>query len=340
MGLRRTTALLTLTVAAFAASSAAAAPMVLMYGPKDSVKKIVAPDGGLRLPLDGRLHVAEPNGGHLWHGDADKPFRMDKITEEELIARGNETAMAAFLKSRLDNPCRWSWGSIDCRSGLLGIDEVGRKFSEPVPSVKPEPWKFVPRTREGQPGLEFSQAMEILANTPHPQGGNYAERIHIFVAPGMQSGIGTGLGAHFNLGKYGYPRIVSYHGVRRAFQLSGGVHLEMYHFVSGRRYPFTTREWKVYPYRFTQWLTKPGTKVVPDPALVAKTHFLMTNGMPKRVGTGIPKACYNSRTPQGCQWALASQPRNAAILKSGPGVYRMEGNEREWRYHLITRFYR
>jgi hypothetical protein len=108
----------------------------------------------------------------------------------------------------------------------------------------------------------------------------------------------------------------------------------MYHFHRGSRTrsPFNTYEWGVYPWRFTLYLTGVGA-TAPDPALAAKVHFLMTSGMPKNKG-GAPAECANAATPQGCQFALASSPKNAAILANGVGQYRMEGNEAEWRSHL------
>lgn len=349
MGIRRT-ALVTAFVAASACAggAASAAPMIALYGPAPSIKKIIAPGTSSALPVDGRLHIVEPNGGHLWAGDNDKPYRLDKVKADDLIARGSGAAMAAYLKNRIDNPCQFSWGSIDCRSGIVMVDEINRKFQEPAPNTARYPWTlpiakrpaFVPRVRAGQPGYELSKAMEILANTPHADGGNYAQHVQLFMAPGVVSSLGVGGGKYHNMGRDLRPHFPTYEGVRKAFQLSGGTWLEMYHFNGSTRYPFNTREWKVYPYNVVKWMTAPGTSVVPSSSYVGKTHFMMSNKMPARLGTKIPKACYNLRTPQGCQFALASTPHNLPILLTGVGAYRMEGNEAEFRKHLRLRFFR
>lgn len=346
MGFRRT-ALVTAITAAACASAATATPMIALYGTPTTVKRIVAPGTSTALPIDGRVTVVEPNGGHLYAGDRDKPYRLDKIKATDLIALRTGEAMAAYLKNRIDNPCVFSWGRIDCQSGIAMIDEIDRRFQEPAPDVTKYPWTlpiaerpaFVPKIKEGQPGLELSQAMQILANTPHADGGNYAQHVHLFLAPGPLSSLGLAGGKYHNMGRDLRPHYPTYEGVRKAFQLSGGTWLEMYHYKSGVRYPFNTREWKMYPYKVMQWMTAPGTSVVPATQYIAKGHFMMSNKMPARLGTKIPAPCYNLATPQGCQFALASTPRNLPILRNGPGAYRMEGNELEWRKHLRLRFF-
>jgi hypothetical protein len=182
--------------------------------------------------------------------------------------------------------------------------------------------------------------MEILGATPHPSGGTYAERVHLFVAPGVVSSIGVGKGPFHNLGRDRRPHFRSHEGLRRAFQLAGGTWLEMYHYDHGGRgrYPFNTAEWAAYPWRFAQYMTAPGIDVQPDPAMLAKLHFHMSNGMPKNKG-GAPAECANPATPQGCQFALAARANNATILANGVGQYRMEGNEAEWRGHVKRLFF-
>lgn len=350
MGIRRLLAT-TLAGLAVAAASASAAPMIMLFGTPDTNRQIVRPGHSTALPLDGRLFVAEPNPGHLFAGDADKPFRLDHVDATDLIAKGSGDAMASYLKHRLDaDSCNFAkWGKVDCRSGLLTIDELDYRFSERAPNLNTPAWKradrkypnYVPRVREGQPGLEFSQAMEILAATPWPGGGTYADRVHVFIAPGMLSSLGVAGGVYHNLGRDKKPHFQTYEGVRRGVQLSGGVWIEMYHFDRGGRgrYPFNTKEWQVYPWRFSQWLTRPGLAPTPDPALVAKMHFMMSSGMPRKVGTA-PAACSNPRTPQACQFALASTKKNAPVLANGVGAYRMDkGHAPEFRLHLRRLFY-
>jgi hypothetical protein len=329
--------------------------MIVMYGTPATNRQIIKPGAPDALPVDGRLFVVEPNIGHLFAGDADKPYRLDHVMAPDLIARGSGDAMAAYLKARLDSGvCSFSWGDVDCTSGLVFVDEIDYRFAEKGPNLSHPAWagrtsrsqkkrtfpNYIPKSRPGQPGHELSRAMEILAAQPHPSGGTYAERVHFFVAPGVVTSVGVGKGPFHNLGRDKRPHFRSHEGLRRALQLAGGVWLEMYHYDHGGRgrYPFNTAEWTAYPWRFAQYMTAPGLDIPPDPAMLAKLHFHMTNGMPKNKG-GAPAECASAATPQGCQFALAAKGNNATILANGVGQYRMEGNEAEWRGHVKRLFF-
>lgn len=182
--------------------------------------------------------------------------------------------------------------------------------------------------------------MKILAARPFPGGGSYAERVHVYVNPGVVSSLGVGRGKYHNLGRDRRPHYRSYEALRGALQRSGGVWLEMYH-VEGAarvRVPFNTREWSAYPARFALHLTAPGAAAA-DPGLRAKLRFVMTRGAPP-LAAGAPGACQNPSQPQTCQFALASLPQNAPILANGVAAYRMEGDEAEWRAHARAWFFR
>ena len=72
-----------LTLAALAVTAtatASAAPMLVMYATDDTNRKIVKPGTAGALPIDGRIFVQEPNVGHLFAGDADKPYRLARLT--------------------------------------------------------------------------------------------------------------------------------------------------------------------------------------------------------------------------------------------------------------------
>lgn len=347
---------LTLAAAALTATAtASAAPMLVLYGTAETNRKIVKPGTSDALPIDGRLFVQEPNVGHLFADDADKPYRLSRLTAASLIAAGSADAMARVIRARIDAPgCVFPpWGESGCMSDLVFVDEIDSRFAEKAPNLNTAAWRgrtsrnqpqrkfpnYVPRPRAGHAGYELSKAMEMLAAIPYAGGGTYADRVHFYIAPGMVTTIGIGRGKYHNLGRDRRPHFRSHEGLRTALRLAGGVWLEMYHFdnAAAKRTPFDTREWAAYPSRFGKFMTAPGAATA-DPAMLAKLHFHMSNGMPANKG-GAPGECSNPATPQGCQFALAASPANAPILANGVGQYRMEGNEAEWRGHVKRLFF-
>ncbi len=349
---RKLIALIASAVAALATGTAQAAPMIVLYAPDETNRTIIKPGTSDALPIDGRLYVQEANIGHLFAGDADKPYRLDHVSAATLIGKGTGEAMAAYLKGRIDSgACMFSFGRVECQSGLVFVDELDHRFGEKAPNLKTKAWagrtsrsqpkkkfpNYIPRPRAGQPGYELSRAMVILSQTPYSNGGSYAERIHFYIAPGFVTSVGESYGKYFNMGRDKRPHWPSHEGVRTALQLSGGVWLEMYHYINKVRYPFHTKEWAKHPTRFAKFMTATGATVA-DPALVSKLHFHMSSGMPKNTGFAAPE-CANPATPQGCQFAMASLPQNRAILANGVGQYRMDSNAQEWRTHVKRLFF-
>lgn len=345
---------LTAAVIAGSAATAAAAPMVLMYGTADTNRKIIQPGTSGALPLDGRLYVSGRTRQHLFGGEADKPYRVDHVTATDLLKLSSSgERMAAYLRGRVDeNACAFSWGRVDCRSGLVFIDEIDYRFAEKAPNLKTPAWAgrtsksqpkkkfptYHPTARSGQPGYELSRAMEILAATPYRGGGTYAERIHFFIAPGVVSSIGVGRGQYHNLGRDGRPHFRSHEGMRRALQLSGGIWLAMYHYEHGGRglYPFNTYEWQVYPNRFALYLSGLGAKRI-DPATRSKMRFLITSGKPKVKG-GAPAKC-RTGSDMTCTFTLASSAKNAPILANGIGQYKVVRSEAQFRANIKRLFF-
>ena len=348
-----------LTLAALAitaTATASAAPMIVLYATPETNRKIVKPGAADALPIDGRVFVQEPNVGHLFAGDADKPYRVARMPASRLLDAGNADAMARLLRSQIDAPgCITApWGDSGCMSHLVFVDEIDYRFAEGAPNLDTPAWRgrtsraqkkrrfpnYVPKARPGQPGYELGKAMRILAAKPFAGGGTYADRVHFYIAPGVVSSIGIGRGRYHNLGRDRRPHYRSHEGLRGALQRAGGVWLEMYHFdtASRMRSPFNTREWSAYPLRFTLYMTAPGAAAA-DPELVSRVHFMMSKGAPTAM-SGAPAACQDPSRPQTCQFALASLPQNATILSNGVGQYRMEGDEAEWRTHAKRLFFR
>jgi hypothetical protein len=332
-------------VALAAAAPASAAPMIVLYDEPATVRAMVR---GAGLPVDGRVFIQEPNVGHLHMGERDRPYRLARVTDDELLAARTGPGMAALLRRRIDRAdCIPGARAMSCPGRLVFVDEIDHRFAERAPNLDTPAWRgrtsrnqparrfpnYVPTPRPGQPGYELGRAMRQLAATPYPGGGTYAERVHFYVSPGVVTSIGLGRGRYHNLGRDRRPHFRSHEGVRPALQLAGGVWLEMYHFrrATRTRSPFNTYEWQVYPWRFRLWLTGPGT-TRPDPALTAKLHFLMTRGTPLAKG-GAPAVCRRA-TRQTCQFTLATSPRNRPILANGVGAYRMERDAAGWTRHV------
>ncbi len=318
--------------------------MVVLYGSAPTNRAIIKPGTATALPIDGRLFVQEPNVGHLYLGDRDRPYRLSRVTGTEIVSAGSADAIAALLRSRVAaNNCTFvRWGPAGCQSHLVFVDEIDARFAERAPNLNTSAWRgrtsraqkkrrfpvYVPRPRAGQPGYELALAMQKLATEPFGSG-SYADRVHLYIAPGVVSSLGVGRGKYQNLGRDGRPHFRTYEGVRGALRRAGGVWLEMYHFSGGAHIPFNTREWSVAPSKFTRYMTAPGAGSA-DPAMVAKVRFMMSRGAPP-YRTGGPAVCRTTARPQTCQFALASLPQNAAILANGVGQYRMQGDEAEWR---------
>lgn len=347
-----------LTIAALVVTgtaTASAAPMIMLYATPETNRKIVKPGAADALPIDGRVFVQEPNVGHLFADDADRPYRVARMPAANLLAAGNADAMARLLRSQIEAPgCITApWGDSSCMSHLVFVDEIDYRFAEKAPNLNTRAWagrtsrnqakrkfpNYIPRPLPGHAGNELSAAVAQLAAIPYPAGGTYADRVHFYIAPGVVSSIGVGKGKYQNLGRDRRPHFRSHEGLRGALRLAGGVWLEMYHFdqAAKTRRPFNTSEWAAYPWRFALYMTGPGSTTA-DPAVLGRLHFHMSNGMPKNKG-GAPAECSNPATPQGCQFALASNAVNTPILANGVGEYRMEGNEAEWRSHVKRLFF-
>lgn len=334
-------------------ATATAGPMVVLYATPTINRAIVRPGAADALPVNGRLFVQEPNVGHLFAGDRDRPYRLSRVTGDQILRARSATAIAALLRGRVaaSNCAFVGAGRAGCRSHLVFVDEIDARFAERAPNLDTPAWRsrtsraqrkpvfpnYVPRLRTGQPGYELAKAMKLLATQPYG-GGSYADRVHFYIAPGVVSSIGVGRGKYFNLGRDGRPHFRSYEGLRDALQRAGGAWLEMYHFTTATRSrtPFNTGEWSTYPAKFGRYLTGPGATSA-DPGLIAKVRFMMSRGAPP-ARAGAPAVCRNAALPQTCQFALASLPQNAPILANGVGQYRMEGDEAEWRA-LVKRLF-
>jgi hypothetical protein len=335
---------LAVTVLAALPGLATAARVSLVYDEQEAVRALTTPAGpGMPLSAERGLMRQDPGpGGILDPQGRDAQFRVAKVSGKSLLPLSAE-GMAGVIREQIDHP------KLPNSSGLVSIDEIGNAFNDGrvrityawhtvrgtrirVSShnrlvVTAHGYKIVrgpaplPRVDPDGPASRLSQALEMLSGIPHPDGGNYAERVHIYIAPAFMSSIALGRGPHHHLGNDGKPHRATWRGVMPALARAGGVWLEMYHYTrAGGVTPATSAEWRAAPPVFSRYLVRfhgHGDRL----------HLMMTeaHAMPRR-------AAATCGTPMACQWSLAeSTPAGRLVLANGPGGYRLGSQATAWR---------
>lgn len=340
LGARLTIALAALGLTA---SAAAAAPMSIVYDERDAVRVITDP-AGPGAPVDGSrgLLRQDPGPGGIFDPLGRDPlFRVAKLSTHEIADLAPE-AMADRIQDEIDTP------EHGAASGLVAIDELGNRFNDGrvritystvvvrgkrirVSSarrvvVTPRGYRLVRRAMAlppipvDGPGTRLSLAMELLSQRPHPLGGSYADRVHLYIAPAFATSISAGRGPHRHLGNDGKPHRATWRGVMPALALAGGVWIEMYHSSPGAGITtMTAPEWRTVPLRFGSYAARFG-------ADLSRFHLLMT------ADAAAPAGSSGCGAPMECQWRLAeSTPAGAAMLANGPGAYRVGIQAGDWR---------
>jgi hypothetical protein len=335
-----------LAVAALAAlpGLASAAPMSLVYDETEAVQALTSPNGsGQPLTAERGLLRQDPGRGGIFDPKGrDGQFRVAKVSAGSLLGLSAE-GMAGVIREQIDHPKEPN------SSGLVGIDEIGNVWNDGRVKIT-YAWHSVrgkrirvashnklvitkhgyrivrgpaplPRVDPDGPASRLSQALEILSGVPYPRGGNYAERVHIYLAPAFMSSIALGRGPHHNLGNDGKPHKATWRGVMPALARAGGVWLEMYHFTkAGGVTPATAAEWRAAPSVFSRYLVRfKGDST--------RLHMMMSaaNALP----SGAPATC---GAPMACQWALAdSTDGGHKMLLNGAGAYRLGSQAGAWR---------
>ncbi len=335
---------LAIAVAALGAlPTAAAARMSIFYDEKDPVRVLTDPSGpGAPIDAERGAFRQDPGSGGIFDpAGRDDSFRIAKISASEISGLAPE-ALADRIQDEIDDP------EIGNSSGLVAIDEIGNTFNDGRARISYS-WKSVRGTRirvashnrlvvtrtgyriakgaaplpvidPAGPGSRLSVAMEILDGRPYPSGGSYADRVHLYIAPAFSTSIAAGRGPHRHLGKDGKPHRATWRGVMPALARAGGVWLEMYHHSRGRGvYPMTAREWRTVPSAMSGYAAGFG-------ADATRMHLVMSAAGSAPAGA---RAC---GAPMQCQWALAgATPAGAAMLRNGPGAYRLAGEAGAWR---------
>lgn len=347
-------ALVALTGVATAASAQERLPvptgrMSILYAAQDEVRAIAGPGLGPAITGDrGALRQDPGIGGMLDAQGRDDRFRMGKVSDHDLESLDAE-GMADRIQRESDDP------RVPNSTGLVAIDEVGNSFNDGrvrttyrwvtvrgkkirVAShnrivVTAKGWRLVrgaaalPTVRAESLGSRLSAAMQILAQRPHPAGGTYADRVHIYVAPAFSTSIAEGRGPHRHLGNDGKPHRATWRGVMPALSLAGGVWLQMYHFKGRTLSTMSTKLWRTVPADFTAYGGRFGLR--PE-----RLHFMLSGATNRPAGSRA--SCGDAMA---CQWALArGTAAGRAVLANGPGAYATGSLSTAWRREFNRHF--
>jgi hypothetical protein len=324
--------------------------MSVLYTANDETRVLTAPGGpGPALGGDRGVFRQDPGPGGVFdpHG-RNGDFRIGKVNARDLVGLSAEE-MAALIRRESDDPV------VPNNTGLVAVDEIGNAFNDGRIRIEYRwvtvrgkryriashnkivltrtGWKLV-RGRAALPpvppdslGSRFSEAMRILAETPHPAGGSYAERVHVCIAPAFGSSVGVGRGPHRHLGPDGKPHRATWRGVMPGVARAGGIWIEMYHFDGRALGNMSAGLWRAIPQGFGNYAARFG-------ADRSRMRFLMS-GAPN-IPAGAPRGCGNAMS---CQWALArSTPAGRAILANGVGAYRTGAFSRTFRAEFNRTF--
>jgi hypothetical protein len=337
---RRAVPLVLLALAAAAVPGAASARMSIIYDEQDAARVLTDPSGP-GDPIDasrGAVRQDPGAGGIFDPAGRDAAHRIAKLPAGEIEGLSPE-AMADRIQDEIDDP------EIPNTSGLVAIDEIGNRWNDGrvritysfvkvrgkrirVASgnrivVTRRGWRLVkgaaalPRIDPSSAGARLSMAMRLLAARPHPAGGSYADRVHLYIAPAFSTSIAAGRGPHRHLGNDGKPHRATWRGVMPAVARAGGVWIEMYHH-DGTLTSMTAKEWRTVPRGFASYAARFGGRR-------ERMHLLIG-------GTPAPAGASRCGEAMACQWTLAaSTATGRALLANGPGAYRLGAQAAAWR---------
>lgn len=318
-------------------------PMSILYADQQDVTVLTSPAGPGR-PITGARGAVRQDpgvGGMLDPADGDADHRISKVSDHDLVDLTAE-GIADHIQSESDTP------RIANTTGIVAIDEVGNPFNDGrvtttyrwvnvrgkrirVAShnrvvITPTGWRLVrgsaalPTVKAESLGARLSEAMRILSARPHPAGGTYADRVHIYVAPAFSTSIAAGRGPHRHLGNDGKPHRATWRGVMPALASAGGVWLQMYHYSGRSVGTMSAKMWRTVPTSFTAYGARFGLKR-------ERVHFMLSGA--GRAPAGSTRGCGDAMA---CQWTLAAAtPAGRAVLANGPGAYRTGALSASWR---------
>lgn len=325
-------------------------PMSILYTEQDDVAQLTDAAGpGPALIGDRGVFRQDPGyGGMLDPHGRDADFRIGKLSDHDLEDLTPEE-MAELIIDRSDNP------EVPNTTGIVAIDEVGNSFNDGRVKmgykwvtvrgkryriaahndikITKNGWKLIRRPSSKVPevdpdslGSRFSRAMVILSRTPHPAGGTYADRVHLYIAPAFGSSIGVGRGPHRHLGPDGKPHRATWRGVMPAVARAGGVWLQMYHYDGGSTKTMSAKLWRKVPAAFYGYAKRFRTDL-------DRIHFVFSGA------TNVPRGAKGCGNAMACQWDLARSTRvGRAILSNGVAAYRTAELTATWRQEFNRTF--
>lgn len=261
------------------------------------------------------------------------------------IAKLNGSALAKFetpgqmanaMKRAIDD------GGDAAHSDQVAIDEIGNQFRDPKPVVEKRVlscngkvlgtfpsefrlrcdrngWKILretiqpPAPPEESTGRDFSNAMAMLSRMDHKNGGTYADRVHVYLAPAFITSVANGRGAHFTQDRRGRkPVRAGWIGVAEGLALAGGVHIEMYRKPG---LPVNALEFARGPQRVANYLeNRFGGKR-------SRIHLALSKADAQPAGGG---GLCGDLGPMACQVQLASRGANAEFFQNGLTLFRID----------------
>lgn len=239
--------------------------------------------------------------------------RMTKVSGRALFRQTTSAGMFELLLAAVAKQCVTPAGVNTCGAHRVGVDEIGTEWGDPPGAA--------------QIGASKSRllrvALQALDVVPWPDGGTYADRVDLYIAPGVSTAIEKGMGPDRTLGRDRKPHFRNYSELAKALPYAGGLWLEMYHYPTrGKpRESFTVAEWGQVPMDFASFIRakSPGSK----PS--ERMHFVMTQTKKNPCGRlKITNPTVGGAESMDCQWMLAKMnPFNRTVLANGPAAYKL-----------------
>ena len=303
-------------------------PMTILYVSDAGAKAIFsgANRGDATVPMQALPWVfrQEPSSSAGDAALASNDQRMTKVSGRALFRQTSVAEMYEMLRKAVDKDCTTPAGINTCGAHRVGVDEIGTEWGD-LPGAAD-----IGATKSRM----LRVTLDSLSLLHHPHGGTYADRIDLYIAPGVSTAIEKGMGPNRTLGRDRKPHFRNYSELAKALPHAGGIWLEMYHYPTrGKpRAPFSAAEWGQVPDDFAIFLRAHyDAPLTRDP--LTRMHFVMTQT------AEAPKGCkaanrptWASATGMWCQWNLAAMnATNRTILGNGPAAFKVTGgNASTW----------